>query len=182
LLHQRSAARHALRIVSQQDAYGIFLLCNLSFQVRDSRVRSIQHLLGLKHVEPGCNAMADSEFSQPDGILLGLDRIPGDLELEVEVEKREIVARHVAHECQDNRLLSILGREELSAGRFGSPPQAAEKIQLERRIRREHEKVGFGLKGILLSVRPVSRALYLRKLAGTRDCKLGPRRVDALHC
>src|SRR5579864_6734203 len=50
LLGKRVSARHALRVIAEEDADRVFFLANLSFEVRDLRVCSVEHLLGLKHI------------------------------------------------------------------------------------------------------------------------------------
>jgi hypothetical protein len=138
-------------------------------------------LLGLEHIELGRHAVSYAQFGQLDGILLSVDRAPRDLDLQVEIKERKVVTRHVTHQCEDNRLLSIFGDEKLGACRFGSPPQAAEEIQLEGGVSGEHQEVRFRLKVVLLATRGVGIALDLRELIRARDAKLCSRCLDALR-
>ena len=47
LLDERNPARDVLRVIAEQDADGVFFLCNLSLQVRNLRIRSVEDLLCL---------------------------------------------------------------------------------------------------------------------------------------
>ena len=49
---QRQSARDTLRVIAQQDADGVFLLRDLSLQIRNGGVRSIEDLLRLEHISP----------------------------------------------------------------------------------------------------------------------------------
>ena len=61
LLRQRTPARHACGIIAEKNADGIFLLADLSLQVRDLRVGGIQNLLGLQNVELGGHAVVEPQ-------------------------------------------------------------------------------------------------------------------------
>ena len=159
LFHQRASARNALRVVAQKNADGILFLRDLSLQVGDLRVCGIEDLLGLEYVEFRCHAVLDAEFRELNGIFLGLYGLVGDLELQIELQEREIVAGDVAHQRQDHGLPCILGGQELSAGRFRGTAQLAEKVQLERRIGRQSQKVVFGLKVAFFSAGEIAVSL-----------------------
>src|SRR4029077_7389118 len=82
---------------------------------------------------------------------------------------------------EDNRLAGVLVGKKLGACCLGSPPQAAEEIQLEGGVSGKHQEVRFRLKVVLLAARSVAIALDLRELNRARDAKLCPRCVDALR-
>src|SRR6202789_1865105 len=44
------STRHALRVIAEEYADGIFLLANLSLEIRDLRISGVEHLLSLKHI------------------------------------------------------------------------------------------------------------------------------------
>ena len=115
LLHQRPSARHGLRIVAEENADGIFFLRDLPLQVGDLSVRRIENLLSLQNVELGGHAVLDAKIGELHRIFLRLDGVARDLELKVELQEREIVARHVAHERQHDRLPRILGGKQFGA-------------------------------------------------------------------
>ena len=106
LLGQRSPRAHALGIIAEENADGIFLLADLSLEVRNLRVGGIQHLLGLQHVQLGGHAVVEPQLRQLDGIFLGLHGVARDLEFEIELQEREVVARHVADEREYDRMLA----------------------------------------------------------------------------
>ena len=85
-------------VISQQDADGILGLADLSLEIRDLRIGGIEHLPGLKHVQPGRHTVLEAHFGQLDRVLLSLDGLFGDLELQVEVAQQEIVAGDIAHQ------------------------------------------------------------------------------------
>ena len=51
LLDERNPTGDVLRIIAEQDADGIFFLSNLSLQVRNLRVGSVEDLLSLEHIQ-----------------------------------------------------------------------------------------------------------------------------------
>jgi hypothetical protein len=53
------------------------------------------------------------------GILLCLHGVSRDLELEIKLQEREVIARHIAYERKHGRPLPILSGKELGARRFG---------------------------------------------------------------
>jgi hypothetical protein len=50
LLLQRPPARHACWVIAEENIDCIFLLANLSLEIRDRRVCAVENLLGLKHI------------------------------------------------------------------------------------------------------------------------------------
>ena len=145
LLDQRNPARDVLRIIAEQDADGVFFLGNLSLQVGDLRIRGIEHLLSLEHIQLRGDAVIEPQVGKFDRIGLGLDRLSRDRELQVELQQREIVARHIADEGQYDDLARIFGGQELGACCFVGAAQLSEEIQLESRVGSERQKVVFGL-------------------------------------
>jgi hypothetical protein len=49
---ERASARHTLREIAKKNADCIFLLANLPLEVRNLRIRCVEHLMGLRHLEP----------------------------------------------------------------------------------------------------------------------------------
>src|SRR5580704_16201448 len=141
LLCKRASTQHALRVLANENADGIFLLANLSLEVRDLSICGVEHLLSLQHIQLCGDAVIHSERSEFDGILLGLHGVAGDLELEIEVQKREIIAGHVADEREHDGALRILSGQELGTRRFGLFAQLAEEVQLEGGVSRERKEI-----------------------------------------
>ncbi len=106
-------------------------LANLPLKVRDLSVRGVEHLLRLQYVELSCHAMVQSQRSQFDGAFLRLYRVFRDLEFEIELQEEEVCGRDVAHEGESYSTLTLFGRQELCAGRFGGAPQLAEEVELK---------------------------------------------------
>src|SRR6266481_3655040 len=50
LLLQRASAQHACWVIAEENVDRVFLLANLPLEVRDLRVCSVEHLLGLKYI------------------------------------------------------------------------------------------------------------------------------------
>ena len=78
--------------------------------------------------------MLDAKIGEFHGVFLRLDRVACDLELKVELQEREVVARHIAHERQNHRMTRVFRGEELRARRFCGAAQFPKKIQLERGV------------------------------------------------
>ena len=91
LRHQGKPARHTLRVIAKQDADRVFLLSDLPFQIRNGGIRRIQYLLCLEHIEFCGHTVAPAADGELDRIYLCLHRIARDLELQVELQQREVV-------------------------------------------------------------------------------------------
>jgi hypothetical protein len=102
LCHQRETARYSLRVVAQQDADGIFFLRDLPFQIRYGSVRGVEYLLRLEHIEFGGDSVAQAQIGELDRIYLCLHRVLRDLELQGELQEREVVRSHITYQGQDN--------------------------------------------------------------------------------
>ena len=140
----------ACGIIAKENADGIFFLRDLSLQVRDLSIGRIENLLSLQNIQLGGNAVLDAKIGELDGIFLRLDGLARDLELQIELQKREIVARHVADQRQYDRLPRILGGQQFGARRFRCASQLAEEVQLERCVGGQSQKVVLGLEVMLL--------------------------------
>src|SRR5262249_7081757 len=70
LFYKRSPPRHGLRIISEQNTDGVFFLSDLSFQIRNLRVCSVECLLRLQDIQLGGYAMFDAQFRKLGRILL----------------------------------------------------------------------------------------------------------------
>ncbi len=97
---QGKPARHTLRIIAKQDADGVFLLSDLPFQIRNGGIRRIEYLLCLEHIEFCGHTVAQPQIGELDRIYLCLHRIARDLELQVELQQREVVGGHITHQGQ----------------------------------------------------------------------------------
>ena len=62
--------------------------------------------------------MLEPELGEFDRIGLSLDRLTGDRELQIKLQQREIVARDIADESQNDDLARVFGRQEFCAGCF----------------------------------------------------------------
>ena len=96
-----------MRVVTYQNADGVFLLGNGALKVGYLRICGVENLLGLKHIELCGNAPIKSELRQFDGIGLRVDRLSCDLELKVQLQESEVVTRQVADEGQNYYLPRI---------------------------------------------------------------------------
>src|SRR6267378_5283069 len=163
MLHQRESARHGLRVVAKENTDGIFFLRDSSLQVRDLSVRRIKNLLSLQNVELCGYAVIDAKLGELHRVFLRLDGLARDLELQVKLQEREIVTRHVAHERQYDRLPRILCCKELGACRLIGATQPTEEIQLERCISCKEQKVRFGLEVMFFSTAEIRVRLHLRE-------------------
>ncbi len=114
--------------MAEQNTDRVFLLTDLPLQVWHRRVGGIQHLLGLQHIQLGGNTMVKPQPRQLDGIFLGLHRVAGDLQFEIELQQGEVVAGHIADQGEDDGIPRILGSQQLGAGSLGRAPQASEEI------------------------------------------------------
>src|SRR5882762_9301017 len=141
LLGERVSARHALRVIANENADCIFLLANLPLEIRDLRICGVEHLLSLKHVYFCGDAAVKSERSQFDGIFLCVHRVSRDLEFQIKLQKHEVVARHIADEREHDGTLRILSSQELGARRFSLSSQLAEQVELERHVCRERQEI-----------------------------------------
>ncbi len=130
------------RILSQEDVDRVLGLADLPLQIRDLRIRRIEHLPGLEHVERRAHAVLEAQFGELDRILLGLHRVFCDLKLQVEVAKQKVIARHIAHQRQDYGLLCVLGAQQLSPGCFGRASIAPEQVHLKDNVCRKRKNVG----------------------------------------
>ena len=81
MLDQRASTRHAVWVIAQKNTERILFQSDLPLQVGNLRVRGVEHLLSLQHVELRGDPMVQSVLGQLDGIFLGLDRVACDLEL-----------------------------------------------------------------------------------------------------
>ena len=145
------------------------------------RIGGVEHLLGLQHIQLGGNAVVEPQPGQLDGLFLSLDRVLGDLELEVEIEKPKIVTGDVAHQRQRDSLLRILGGQEFGARGLSCASQAAEKIQLECGVGSESQKIVLRLRASVFSAVEVGVPVHLRKQTGARDRDLSARGGDAFR-
>jgi len=68
-------------------------------------------------------------------------RCPRDLELQIKLQEREVVTRHVADKREHDRALRIFSGQKLGARRFSFSAQPAEKIQLEGSIGGKREEI-----------------------------------------
>src|SRR5712671_175472 len=182
LLWQRTSALHALRIIADEDADGIFFLGNLALEIRDSSICGVEHLLRLEHVQPCGYAAVQSERSQPDGIFLRLHRVLRDLQFEIKLKERQVRTRHVAYKRERHRMLRLLASQQLGARRFSRASIPAKEIQLEGGVQGERQKVKSRLEVLFFSSAKGTAALRLRKLIGARYSKLGALGIDALSC
>src|SRR5258708_27124467 len=148
LPRERASAPDGLRGLANENADGIFLLADLSFEVRDLRIGGVEHLLSLKHIQLRGDAVVHSERRELDGILLGLHGVAGDLELQIKLQEHEVVTRHVADKREHDRALRIFRSQKLGARRFSFSAQLAEKIQLEGSIGGKLEGILFRLQNL----------------------------------
>ncbi len=81
MLNQRESACHSLRIIAKENAGGVLLLGDLTFQVGNLGISGIENLLSLKNIQFRGHAAFEAQPSQPDGIYLRIDRIVRDLKL-----------------------------------------------------------------------------------------------------
>ena len=95
--------------------------------------------------------MVEPQLGEFDRIGLGLNRLTSDRALQIKLQQREIVARPVADEGPCDDLASLFGSQELGAGCFVGAAQAAEEIQLERRVGRQSQEVVPGLNDMFFS-------------------------------
>ena len=145
LLNQRNPACDVLRIIAQQDADRVFFLRDLSLQVRNLRIRSVEHLLRLEHIQFRGHSVLKAQPGKFDRIGLGVDCLTRDRELQVELQEREVVAGHIADQGQCDDLACVLRCQKLGASCFIGAAQATEEIQLERRVRAQGQEVVSGL-------------------------------------
>lgn len=131
LVDQRASAYHRVGIIAQKNTDGILFESELPFQLWNLRVGSIEHLPGLQDVECGSNAMIEPVLHKPHGIFLSLDGVAGDLQLQVEVKQREVIAGHITHKREDGGLAGVLAGQHLSTRRLGLAAQLTKKVELE---------------------------------------------------
>src|ERR1700677_2746437 len=105
-----------------------------------------------------------------------------DGELQVELQKTEVVVRHIADQGEYDDLARIFGGEKFSAGRFRCAAQLSEEVELESRVGSERQKVEFGLFYVFLASTEVGVAADLRKQAGSGNRNLSAGGVDAFGC
>jgi len=86
-----------------------------------------KHLLSLKPIQLRGDAVVHSERSELDGILLGLHGVARDLELQIKLQEREVVTRHVADKREHDRALRIFRGQNLGARRFSFSAAACRK-------------------------------------------------------
>ena len=113
MLDQGKSAWHILRVIAEQDADGVFLLADLPFQVRNGGIGGIEHLLCLEHIQFCGHTVVKAQTGELDRIYLRLDRIPRDLELQIELQQREVVGGDVADQGQYDRLPRGFSSQEL---------------------------------------------------------------------
>src|SRR5206468_1117379 len=103
--------RHTVRVIPNENIDGIFLLADFALQIWDAGIRRVQDLLRLQYIKLGGDAVLKAEFRQIDRIRLCGDCFVRDLQLQVQLEKGEIVVRNIADQCQDNRLSRIVSSQ-----------------------------------------------------------------------
>ena len=123
--------------------------------------------------------MIEAEIGQLDGIGLCGDCFARDLQLKVQLQKSEVVVRHIADQGQDYRLPRIVCRQQLGASGLGGATQAAEEIQLKGSISDERKKVVLRLETFSLPPLKLALADNLGKQAGTRDRNLSACSVNS---
>src|SRR6266446_10849887 len=107
--------------------------------------------------------MIDAKLGELHRVFLRLDGPARNLKLQVKLQEREIVTRHVAHKRQYDRLPRILCCEELGACRLICAAQPAEEVQLEGCVGRKEQKVRFGLEVMFFSTAEIPVRLHLRE-------------------
>ena len=147
--------------MAQENTDRVFLLTDLSLKVRHRRIGGVQHLLRLQHIQLGSKTVVEPQLGQLDGIFLGLHRVARDLEFEIELQQREVVARHIANKGEYDSIPRILGSQELGPRSLGGTSQTTEEIQLECRIGGECQNVVGRLAGRIFSACEVTVRLHL---------------------
>src|ERR1700722_2515518 len=61
LLFERLPALHAVRVLAEENADGVFFLADKSLEVRNLSICSVQHLLCLEHIELGGHTVVQAE-------------------------------------------------------------------------------------------------------------------------
>src|SRR6516225_462 len=163
LLDEWSTALDAVRVITEENADGVFLFRHLALEIGDGGVGRIENLLGLKDVELGGDAVLDAEFRELYGVFLGGDGVVGDLEFEDELEESKVVAGDVAHEREHNGLASGVRGQELGAGSLRGAANLAEEVELERGVGGEVEEVVSCLEGAFFSAGESGVSRDLRK-------------------
>jgi hypothetical protein len=101
-------SRNVVRILSQQDVDRVLRLADLPFEIGDLRICHIEHLPGLKHIKRRRHTVLEAQLGKLHRIVLGAHCCCCDLKLQVEIAEQTIIARDVAHQCQDYGLLCTL--------------------------------------------------------------------------
>ena len=95
MLDQGKPTWNAFWIIAEQNADRIFLLCDLTLQIRDLSVRGIEHLLGLEDIQLRGDTVLETELRQLHRISLCGDCFMCNLQLQVQLQKSEVVVRHI---------------------------------------------------------------------------------------
>ena len=183
LVVESGAARDRPRIAPQEEGDRVLLGRDLPLEVRDVGCGRGERGRGAGGIERGAGATLEPPVEQVVGPLKRLLCPPGDLELQVERPKLEVVRGDTGDEREENaaaRLLrgQVLGERFLVQASDASPqidlPGEAEVDVVQ--VRRRRWKTAAGGRA---AARPLALRLQLRKEFRPGDAGAGPRFLDA---
>jgi hypothetical protein len=179
LVDQGPAALDRSWIPSEQHADCVLLLLDQPPEVDDLRLRRVDELLGLAHVEERRRAAPLAHFRELQRFLPGRQRASGDLELEVERLEGVVAARHLRNEAGEHGPAAPLARQNLGACAFAGAAVLTPEIREPRYARvglvngERGERLIADSEAALVQCHRLG--IHLGKLVGARDAVLGAR-------
>ena len=96
---QFQSARYIAGIFAEQDADQIFLLLRFVFRCwRNGGGRGVDELFGLAHIEQRSAAVVGQQLREPQRILIGGERLPRDLNLQILLAQGEVRGGDVGYQ------------------------------------------------------------------------------------
>ena len=117
---------------SSDSAFSIRAIWRSSSGIDGGRLRAI----GLDPIELETirHTAVQAVLEIRDGLVVQAERLPGDLELQVELAQQEVVRGDVANQRHQHAAPALVGREHHREGRFLLAPDSAEQIEFPRQL------------------------------------------------
>ena len=131
LFSQAETPDHGARAQPEQQLDLVLGLFDQPLDVGNDLGGAINQLLGLAEVQQCRDATALPHLDQAERIFARRQRVPGNLQLHVQLEQVEVCGGYIAHESRDYSLSILFCKEQIRSRRFGRPPQPAPGVNFK---------------------------------------------------